>query len=117
MFMHAKTGFGLALVLAVTLLGTEANAEKPTPAPQKAPTAAPAAPEETLTLKKGEVRTLDMKEAVRVAVGDPKVADIQVLGEKGASSLSITGSTPGETVLLVFMKDGTRKAYKLVVQG
>ena len=115
--MHAKTGFGLALVLAVTLLGTEANAEKPTPAPQKAPTAAPAAPEETLTLKKGEVRTLEQKDMTRVAVGDPQVADIEVKGEKGASSLHITGRTQGETVMLVWTKDGKRKAYKLVVQG
>jgi Flp pilus assembly secretin CpaC len=114
--MNVKTGFGLALVLAMALLGTEANAEKPTPASDKAPAAAPA-PEETLTLKKGEVLTLEQKDMTRVAVGDPQVADIKVMGEKGASSLHITGRTQGETVMLVWTKDGARKAYRLVVQG
>ena len=117
--MHAKTGFGRALVLAVTMLGTQVRAEQPTPAPEKAPAAAPAAPtpEETLTLKKGEVRTLELKDMTRVAVGDPQVADIEVKGEKGASSLHITGRTQGETVMLVWTKGGARKAYKLIVQG
>lgn len=113
--MHMKNLMAVIAVLAVTVSGAEAVAEQaaPTSAQQKVgiPT-----PEETFTLKPGEKKDLAVKDATRVAVGDPEVANISVDGE-GTTVLHITGSKPGKTMLLVWTKDGARKAYMLVVQG
>jgi Flp pilus assembly secretin CpaC len=111
--MNAKTGFGLALALTVTLLGSGVRAEQAAPKQDKAQTPK-ITPDETLTLKKDEVRTLTVKELTRVAVGDPTTADITVSGEDG---VRITGRKQGETMLLVWTKDGKRKAYRLVIEG
>jgi Flp pilus assembly secretin CpaC len=111
--MNVKKKVGVVAVLAVAMLGTGAVAEQATPTPDKAQ-AKKVAPEETLTLKKGEVRTLEVKDLTRIAVGDPEVADITVSGEAG---VRIQGRKQGETTLLVWTKDGTRKAYRLVIQG
>ena len=113
---NVKKMMGVLAVTAVAVLGTVAGAE------QVAPTAAqgsPAAPAETLTVKKGEVYTLAVKHLVRIAVGDPSTADISVgdKTEKDTTDVRITGRKPGETTLLTWTKDGTRKAYKLVIQG
>lgn len=110
--MHIKKLVGVVAVVAVTVFGAEAGAEPaaPTPAQKKA------APVETLTLKPGELHSLEVKDMTRVAVGDPEIANIAVEG-KGATVLHITGGKPGETTLLVWTKDGARREYKLVVQG
>ena len=111
--MNVKNGFVLALALTVTLLGSGVRAEQSEPPKNKAE-AAKITPEETITLKKDEVRTLSVKDVTRVAVGDPATADITV-SETGG--IRITGGKQGETLLLVWTKDGARKAYRLVVQG
>jgi Flp pilus assembly secretin CpaC len=111
--MNVKKLVGVVAVLAVAVLGSGAGAEQAAPTPDKAQAQKPA-PEETLTLKKDEVRTLVVKEFTRLAVGDPQVADISVSGTDG---VRIQGRKQGETTLLVWTKDGTRKAYKLVIQG
>ncbi len=111
--MNVKKRVGLVAVLAVAVLSTGAGAEQAAPTPDKAQTKK-GTPEETIRLKKDEVRTLEVKELTRVALGDPEVADITV-SEEGA--LRIQGRKQGETTLLTWTKDGTRKAYKLVVGG
>ena len=112
--MNAKTGFGLTLALTVTLLGSGVRAEEQA-APQQDKAQAPKiTPDETLTLKKDEVRTLTVKDLTRLAVGDPTTADISVSGE---GEVKITGRKQGETLLLVWTKDGKRKAYRLAIEG
>jgi len=111
--MHAKNGFGRALALTVMLLGSGVRAEQAEPPRNKAETGKPT-PEETITLKKDGVHTLTVKELTRLALGDPTTADVSV---SGADAVRITGRKQGETLLLVWTKDGTRKAYRLVVQG
>jgi Flp pilus assembly secretin CpaC len=111
--MHVKKLFGVVAVLAVAMSGTGAGAEQASPAPGNAQ-AGKITPDETLTLKKDEVRTLEVKELIRLAVGDPQVADISVSGMDG---VRIQARKQGETMLLVWTKDGKRKAYRLVIQG
>ena len=111
--MHVKKLMEVSAVVAVMVLGTAAGAEQAAPpAPQAK---APAAPQETITLKSGEVRTLEVKDVTRVAVGDPKIADISVAGEQ-KTQLRITGGEHGRTTLLVWTKDGARKEYLLVIR-
>lgn len=112
--MHVKKMLGGAVVLAVMMLGTGALAElaAPAPAQKKAPIPAP---EETFTLKRGETRELEMKDLSRIAVGNPEIADIGI-DDKRVTVLRITGSKQGETTLLVWTKDGARRAFKLVVR-
>jgi Flp pilus assembly secretin CpaC len=62
------------------------------------------------------VLKLELTDIVRIAVGDPEIADIDVTSaEKGL--LRVTGSKKGSTMLLVWKKDGSRKAYRLVIKG
>jgi Flp pilus assembly secretin CpaC len=112
--MHMKNLMAVIAVLVVTVSGAEAGAEPAAPAPAKQKAGSPA--EETFTLKPGEKKDLSAKDLTRVAVGDPEVANISV-DDKGETVLHITAGKPGETTLLVWTKDGARKAYKLVVQG
>lgn len=114
--MHMKNLVAVLAVLAVTVSGAEAGAEPATPAsaPKKA---GQPAPEETLTLKPGGKKDLSAMDVIRVAVGDPEVADIAVDSKGEETVLHINGKKPGETTLLVWTNDGKRKAYKLVVQG
>jgi serine/threonine-protein kinase len=111
--MNVKKLVGVVAVLAVAVVGSGAGAEQATPTPEKVQAKKPA-PDETLTLKKDEVRTLEVKELIRIAVGDPEVADISVSDTGG---VRIQGRKQGETTLLVWTKDGSRKAYRLVIQG
>ncbi|WNG32306.1 hypothetical protein F0U61_00780 [Archangium violaceum] len=112
--MHVKKMLGGVAVLAVTVLGTGASAEQAAPAPAQKKAHIPA-PEETFTLKRGETRDLELKDMSRIAVGNSEIADIGIDG-KGATVLHITGSKQGETTLLVWTKDGARRAFKLVVR-
>jgi|GEM_PF-3575804 len=114
---NVKKMMGVLAVTAVAVFGTAAGAEQVAPA---AAQGSPAAPSETISLKKGEVYTLQVKDLVRIAVGDPETADISVddkKDQKDTVGVRITGRKAGETTLLTWTKDGTRKAYKLVVQG
>ena len=111
---NVKKMMGVLAVTAVAVLGTVAGAEQVAPA---AAQGSPAAPSETISVKKGEVYTLGVKDLVRIAVGDPETADVSVDGQKDTVGVRITGRKAGETTLLTWTKDGTRKAYKVVVQG
>lgn len=114
--MHMKNLVAVLAVLAVTLSGAEAVAEPAAPAPAQQK-AGHSAPEETLTLKAGGKKDLSAMDVIRVAVGDPEVADIAVDSKGETTVLHINGKKAGETTLLVWTADGKRKAYKLVVQG
>jgi Flp pilus assembly secretin CpaC len=113
--MHMKKLMGVFAAVAVTVSGAEAVAEPAAPAPAQKKAHIPA-PEETLTLELGKTRDLEVKDMSRVAVGNQEFADIAIDG-KGATVLHITGKKPGETTLLVWTKDGERRAFKLVIQG
>ncbi|WP_257461850.1 pilus assembly protein N-terminal domain-containing protein [Archangium lipolyticum] len=103
---------GVAVVLAVTMFGSGAGAKPPAPNE----TEAPAKVEDTFVLRKGEGRTLEVKNLVRVAIGDPEVAEVTFEGSDDMI-IRLTGSKKGETTLLVWTKDGARKAYRIVTQG
>ncbi|MFP2906135.1 pilus assembly protein N-terminal domain-containing protein [Pyxidicoccus sp. 3LFB2] len=71
------------------------------------------APDETLTLKKGDTREVQVKGMTRVAMGDPQVADISVGGK---DRVRVTASTAGETTLLVWSGgEQARRVYRIVV--
>jgi Flp pilus assembly secretin CpaC len=110
--MHVKKMLGGVAVLAVMVLGTGAGAEQAVPVRTNG--AQVPAPEETLSFKAQEVRTLEVKGLTRVAVGDPEIIGVSMSGD---SSIRLVGLKKGETTLLLWTKDGTRKAYRLVVQG
>lgn len=113
--MNVKKMLGVLSVVAVAAFGPVAGAEQEAPA---AAQGSPAAPSETITLKKGSVYTLAVKDLTRLAVGDPEIADISVDDKKKDTQVvRITGSKAGETTLVTWTKDGTLKAYKLVIQG
>ncbi|WP_375769431.1 pilus assembly protein N-terminal domain-containing protein [Archangium gephyra] len=114
---NVKKMMGVLAVTAVAVLGTAAGAEQGAPA---AAQGGPTVPSETLSVKKGEVYTLEVKNLVRIAVGDPETVDISVADKtdkKDSVGVRITGLKAGETTLLTWTKDGARKAYKVVVQG
>jgi hypothetical protein len=114
---NVKKMMGVLAVTAVAVWGTAAGAEQVAPA---AAQGSPAAPAETIRVKTGEVYTLDVKDLVRIAVGDPATADVTVADKtdkKDTTGVRITGRKVGETTMLTWTKDGARKAYKLVVQG
>lgn len=102
---------GLKLALtALTLLGTPvvfAEPVKPTPA-------AEAAGETTLTLKKGGHHSLNVPGLVRVAVGDPEVADVSA---EGKGVLKVTGRKAGQTTLITWAgPENALHTYRVVVQ-
>ncbi|KFA91776.1 pilus assembly protein N-terminal domain-containing protein [Archangium violaceum] len=112
---NVKKMMGVLAVTAVAVLGTAAGAEQVTPETvQGTPTS------ETIHIKKGEAYTLEVKDLVRLAVGDPETAGISESDKtkkKDTTGVLITGLEAGETTLLTWTKNGTRKAYKLVIQG
>lgn len=112
---NVKKMMGVLAVTAVAVLGTAAGAEQVAPAAAEGTLAA-----ETIHIKKGEAYTLEVKDLVRIAVGDPETAGISLSDKakkKDTTGVLITGLEAGETTLLTWTKDGTRKAYKLVIQG
>ncbi|QRK10967.1 pilus assembly protein N-terminal domain-containing protein [Archangium violaceum] len=110
--MHVKKMLGGVAVLAVMVFGSTAGAAQA--GPVRTNEAQAPAPEETLTLKAREVRTLEVKGLTRIAVGDPEIVGVTV---EGGSGIRLTGLEKGETTMRVWTSDGARKAYKLVVQG
>ncbi|QRN97359.1 pilus assembly protein N-terminal domain-containing protein [Archangium violaceum] len=110
--MYAKKMVGVAVVLTVTLFGSGVGASEQPPAPASAQDKV----EKTITLMKGEGQTLEVKNLVRVAIGDPEVAEVTFEGPDDRI-IRLTGSKKGETTLLVWTKDGARKAYRIVTQG
>ncbi|HOX47159.1 MAG TPA: pilus assembly protein N-terminal domain-containing protein [Myxococcota bacterium] len=65
----------------------------------------------TIALKVGEQRTLVLKDANRVSIGDPAVADIKISGD----GLAVFGLSPGTTTLLVASAKGKQTTYAVRV--
>ena len=93
-------------LVVLTLLAIPALAD-PAQAPAPAATA-----EEVLTLKAGSKKTLTVPGVTRIALGDPDIADIELIGD---NSLRIDGRKAGETNLLIWT-GSAKKAYRIVVQ-
>jgi Flp pilus assembly secretin CpaC len=66
---------------------------------------------ETLTLRTGDATALLVPGLMRIAIGDPEIADIRTTGESG---IRVDGLKAGETTMLVWTDKG-RKAYRIVV--
>lgn len=98
------------MLVALALVGPGVSAAKGKPH-----AAAKATPKEgeTISLKKGEKRTLSFPGVTRVAVGEPKIADISTAG---AGALLLKGGVEGKTTLLVWTSDGARKSYVIEVK-
>lgn len=78
----------------------------PDPLPDDATLGASAAPEERLEIRLGELRTLPVKELTRVAIGDPKIADVSVVN---SHELLIIPKGVGETTLMLWDGGGSRR--------
>lgn len=94
-----KSGESVHIAVAVTATGT----------PDQKPPA-----EEPLALKVGEERLLKSVSVIRIAVGDPNVLEVL---NADADGVKVKGSTAGETVLLVWTKDGRGRAYRITVKS
>jgi Pilus formation protein N terminal region len=68
------------------------------------------APKETLTVKAGNVKTLQVPGLTRLALGNVEFADVSTVDEV----VRIEGLKAGETVLLVWA-GSARKEYRIVV--
>jgi pilus assembly protein CpaC len=98
------------VMLALALVGPGALAKDPA-----VPSTQNVAPKEgdTLTIKRGETKTVAFQDITRVAVGDPEIADIEV---NGPNKLVVKGGTEGKTTLLVWTKDKKRHAFLIDVK-
>lgn len=90
-----KNVFGI-VVLMLALVGVKAGAE------------------ETVEVKVGESRLLDVGEMKRIALGDMNLAKVKTVGK---TQLEVKGEAPGKTMLLVWTKSGERQEYKVTVTG
>ncbi|WP_224368551.1 pilus assembly protein N-terminal domain-containing protein [Hyalangium versicolor] len=97
--------FVRSILVAVSLFSVPVFAEAD---PQPAPKAAP----ETLTVRAGSSKTLELVGLTRLALGNPDVADASVVG---GGDVRIDGLKAGETTLLVWTASG-RKEYRIVVK-
>lgn len=73
---------------------------------------APAAAEETITVRVGGTKDLQVPGLTRIALGNVEFADVKAMGD---DVVRIEGLKAGETTLLVWTGKG-RKAYRVVVQ-
>jgi len=73
----------------------------------------PAAVEETITVKVGSTKDLQVPGLTRIALGNIEFADVKTQGD---GIVRIEGTKAGETTLLVW-SGKARKAYRLVIQG
>jgi Flp pilus assembly secretin CpaC len=80
------------------------------PAPALAEDTTPAASYSPV-LKTGEKATRSTPKLVRVAVGDPDVADITT----GTGTLTLTGARVGQTTVLLWFEDGHRETWAVSV--
>ncbi|QRK10966.1 protein kinase [Archangium violaceum] len=97
-------GLGLVLSGADVLVW---RTKEPTRVAAKMPEAVP------LTLELGSRYEIKVPGVHRVAVGEPGVVDVQVVG---AETLSFEPVGPGTTPLLVWTKDGSRRTYTVTVR-
>ncbi len=105
--MNMRRDVGMLAVLAVVLGGTAGEVQAGESAEKTAE-----APRETIVLKKGEHRDLEVPGLTRMSLGDNTVADIKSMG---GGTVRVSGVAPGETTLLVWA-DGARHAYRIVVK-
>lgn len=112
----------IAIVLLMILMlngsaGCMANdadaAVSQTPAPMISSTTV-LIPREPISLGTGESVVLGVTDAVRVAVAEPKVADVAVVTR---SEVLLTGRAPGETTLHIWDKDGLRSVTVRVFEN
>jgi pilus assembly protein CpaC len=68
---------------------------------------------ETLVLEVGEERVLHLPDVKRLALGDPRVADIQVTHNQ---TVVVSGLSAGETTLLIWQEGRPRYQIRLVVR-
>ena len=90
-----RYGLGITL-LALALVGT------------------PVLAEERIEINVGASRLLTLGEMTRLALGDPRLAEVRTVG---ANQVEVTGKAPGTTKLLVWVRSGERREYTLEVKG
>ena len=105
-----KTQWGMIAVLVGMMAGTGALAS---PEPGQAPKESQTAAAEVLELKAGAQKRLNVPGMSRVAVGDPAIADVSVLG---GSSLEVKGVSEGKTSVIVWTKVGEKRSYEVHVR-
>ena len=69
---------------------------------------------ETVEVKVGERRVLEVGDMTRIALGDTELAEVRTLGK---SQVEVKGEAPGQTTLLVWRKSGERLEYTVKVSG
>jgi pilus assembly protein CpaC len=74
---------------------------------------APAAAQEIITIGVGQQKIIQIPNLERVAVGDPEIADVKVVGR---SELLVLGVAEGRTTLLVWKDNGQRVSYTISVR-
>ncbi len=72
-----------------------------------------ASAQEMITLIVGEQQTLDARDTVRVAVGDPNIADVKVIA--GGRELLITGISSGTTTLTMWNNRNEKTTLQIKV--
>jgi Flp pilus assembly secretin CpaC len=85
-----RNAFGV-VVLALALVGLRAGAE-----------------EDTVVVKVGQTRRMDVGELKRIALGDTQIAEVRTVG---SAQLDVTGVEEGKTTLLVWKQSGERVSY------
>ena len=93
-------------LVALTLQAVPALAD---PAQKPAPAASA---DEVLTVQAGGKKTLTVPGVTRLALGDPDIADVELIGD---NTVRIDGRKAGETKLIIWTAS-KRKAYRIVVQ-
>jgi len=69
---------------------------------------------ETVELKVGESRVLEVGDMTRIALGNTEFAEVRTLG---STKVEVKGEAPGQTTLLVWRKSGGRQEYTVKVTG
>jgi len=69
---------------------------------------------ETVEVRVGERRVLDVGEMTRIALGNTEFAEVKAVGN---SQVELTGEAPGQTTLRVWRESGERLEYRVKVTG
>jgi pilus assembly protein CpaC len=77
--------------------------------PQKSP---PELKEELITVRAGNSKKLELVGVVRIALGDPAIADVSTLG---GNIIQVDGKKAGETKLIIWV-GSARRVYRVVVE-
>lgn len=101
----------IALAVVLVLSVPAAGFAGPPPKDASGRAAQPAA-DRVVRLEVGREKVLTAPGVARVAVGDPEVADVHVVGDR---EILITGVGAGTTSLIVWFQGGHRKTWQVVV--